>query len=874
MTSSSAWLESLGKEALSGTDISKSNYIEFETEDLVKAVNDNMDSVTKGIEAEATAAANWYNKWHANKNSQIGQLAELTKTGGKVARGAINFVKNAREFNEFMKTLSTGKEGEDKDLINEDKRQEDIKNIKGESLKVVKDLENEGATQEEINSAWDAGGVIRDNFDTKKEARLLMKEYYPGWRDMLHEQEFTLADGTKASLKSASSKEEYDEIDAIINQLFVNKVKEMGYSKGFMKKYIYKPMFQESKLNAKEWRTAFDKANLTSQKELRINDKVSAIVDEKDYSSFLTNIEDKVNSEGGRISYQTARREETAVLLEAVNARKINSDQIENLGNYKFKDHNGKEVTFREYWGPEYTTLYNAAIKLETDDASAKATKIEIAKTNLETGTIKAWQAKGEPITLDELKKAEDAWNSEPGYGPLPQSYVSLRTQLEKNEGEDVMVEKIKHKLRQQPPIPLTYADTRLLSAENQKIYNPFIGQGSMFGKAAVAFNKVILTEVSSGIDNNSEILGVTSQDRNSLIYINAKEKISTAYSDAYTAELLKESDDPPEVRIENAIRAGTTAAKNESAAIFKDAASMNALNTVGEKTDAMVAKEQLVSLYQNGINKGTIDLNQPTPFQGEDGALELGVQYAEQIAKGESPKVPAIWRQIAKGREDVDGHDLIMARLEATGKLPEGFTPTYNGPIFSNQAYALLHEKNTGSRTYRVLTGEGANIAEAFHAMSKNRDKGGYDAVFNSNGEPIETAKPISQMTGTELLEFLNENKNATIGMYGIPTEDFKAAVTLMGKTEGWIEGDASEILMDQDFQDRVILTVLRQKNESASKTNNIDTSWMKALVLDPKDVKELNDILPFFKDYPMMQLENMLPDVAKAVVQAASTN
>ena len=874
MTSSSAWLESLGKEALSGTNISKSNYIEFETEDLVKAVNDNMDSVTKGIEAEALAAANWYNKWHANKTSQIGKLAELTKTGGKVARGAVNFVQNAKEFNEFMKTLSTGKEGEDKDLINEDKRQEDIKNIKGQSQAVAKELEREGATQEEINSAWDAGGVIRDNFDTKKEARLLMKEYYPGWRDMLHEQEFTLADGSKASLKSASSKEEYDEIDAIINQLFANKVKEMGYSKGFMKKYIYKPMFQESKLNAKEWRTAFDKANLTSQKELRINDKVASLVDEEDYSSFLTNIEDKVNSEGGKVSYQTARREETAVLLEAVNARKMNSNQVEKLGNYKFKDHNGDEVTFREYWGPEYNTLYNAAIKLEKQDAEAKALKIEIAKTNLETGTIQAWQAKGEPITLDELKKAEDAWNSEPGYGNLPQSYVSLRTQLEKNEGEDVMLEKIKHKLRQQPPIPLTYADTRLLSAENQKIYSPFIGQGAMFGKAAVAFNKVILTEVSSGIDKNSEILGVTSQDRNSLIYINAKEKISTAYSDAYTTELLKESDDPPEVRIENAIRAGTTAAKNEAKAIFQDAASMNALNTVGEKTDATVAKENLVSLYQNGINKGTIDLNQPTPFQGEDGALELAVQYAEQIAKGDSPKVPAIWRQIAKGREDVDGHDLLMARLEATGKLPEGFTPTYNGPIFSNQAYALLHEKNTGSRTYRVLTGEGANIAEAFHAMSVNRDKGGYDAVFNSNGEPIETAKPISQMTGTELLGFLNENPNATIGMYNIPVKDFKAAVTLMGKTEGWIEGDASEILMDQDFQDRVILTVLRQKNEAASENNNIDNSWMKSLVLDPKDVKELNDILPFFKDYPMMQLENMLPDVAKAVVQAASTN
>ena len=144
MTSSSSWLESLGRESLkTPSSISKSNYSEFEQEDLVKAVNDNMDSVTKGIEAEANAAADFYAKWHANKTSQLASLAELTKTGGQLAKVGIEYVKAEKEYNDWNNKVQNGTVDQDKDIIKEDERQGKIDNVESQSEIVANQLENE-----------------------------------------------------------------------------------------------------------------------------------------------------------------------------------------------------------------------------------------------------------------------------------------------------------------------------------------------------------------------------------------------------------------------------------------------------------------------------------------------------------------------------------------------------------------------------------------------------------------------------------------------------------------------------------------------------------------------------------------------------------
>ena len=252
MTSSSAWLENLGKASLTNQSNSN-NYAEFEREDNVKAINQNNDSFVKGVEAEANAAADFYNRWHKNQSDRWKNILDITKTGGELAIFGTSYIKQQNEYNEWLKTVQTGDPTKDKDVQKENNRQQQVKDVAKQGQIVAEEIKNQGGSLNDQAEAWEIGGLSKNDFDTKSETRSLMVNVYPKWRKVLSDYEFTLSDGTKLSLNKARTKEQYDEIDAIINKLFLTKVSEMGYNRGFMKKHILMPMFEKSKLNAKEW---------------------------------------------------------------------------------------------------------------------------------------------------------------------------------------------------------------------------------------------------------------------------------------------------------------------------------------------------------------------------------------------------------------------------------------------------------------------------------------------------------------------------------------------------------------------------------------------------------------------------------------------
>ena len=881
-TTSSAWLESLGRASLTGESISSTNYAEFEQDDLVKAVNKNMDSVTQGIEEEALAAADFYRTWHTNKQNQWKSILEITKTGGELAVKGATWLKAENEYNDWIKKTLNNKVDEDPDIINEQERQEKIEVIEGESQALAKELEKDGVEQDLINQALEAGGLIKDNYDTKKEARSLIKDIYPGWRDILADQEFQLKDGTIVSLNKAATREQYDELDAIINKLFIAKVSEMGYNKGFMKQNIFKPMFKQSKLDAEEWAKGFDKARLAATKKLRIENLADKVQNQKDYEAVLTSI--SRTHENDEVSYNIARAKTVQDLLLAVNDRQLTASAIEDLGDYEFIGHDGEVKKFSKYWEKEYLQLYNAAVDLEKADSEARAKSIEIAKTNLETSTIKGWQKSKQPLTLDDVQEAEEAWKSNAGWGDVPQSYQTMRTILERGENYDELIANVKKKLLTWPQQQLLYTDIMQLPVQDQEKYSKFIGAGGLFGTPRKAHDENVLILTQSGITANANDLGIQAGNTNSTEYINAKNQISDAFTEAYFTELSIPSDAPIETIIDNATRKGIQAAKNKAASIFSPE-NVHLLKQSDKPTDAQLERDALKKFYTDGINKATIDLKSPQVFAGEQGAITAAKEYALKISQGKPAKVPAIWTYLASGRKDMDGHDLAMFRLEATGNLPKGYTPKYNGPIFSDKAYSLLNEKNTGSRTYRVITGEGANIAEAFLALSVNKDKNGYDTVLQ-NDVAVEPPKPFSQMNLQELQEYItsldnNGYKAVTVGMYNIPLDLFAITANKISKIEGYGKfaeegGDISGIIMDQDMQDRVALYLMKENANKGSQNISINQTWTTPLNL-PKDyLKEIKDLDPIFKqldeNHPMMQLEHMLPDVAKAVVKAAT--
>ena len=148
-----------------------------------------------------------------------------------------------------------------------------------------------------------------------------------------------------------------------------------------------------------------------------------------------------------------------------------------------------------------------------------------------------------------------------------------------------------------------------------------------------------------------------------------------------------------------------------------------------------------------------------------------------------------------------------------------------------------------------------------------------------------LKPPKPLSQMSVKELQEYItslgSDSHTATVGMYNIPLDLFAITANKISKIEGYGKfaeegGDISGIIMDQDMQDRVALYLMKENANKGSQNISINQTWTTPLNL-PKDyLKEIKDLDPIFKqldeNHPMMQLEHMLPDVAKAVVKAAT--
>ena len=78
--------------------------------------------------------------------------------------------------------------------------------------------------------------------------------------------------------------------------------------------------------------------------------------------------------------------------------------------------------------------------------------------------------------------------------------------------------------------------------------------------------------------------------------------------------------------------------------------------------------------------------------------------------------------------------------------------------------------------------------------------------------------------------------------------------------------------MIIDQDMQDRVAVLLMRNNILKENKSGSINNSWLTQLKLPTSYLKEIHDLDEVFTKYPMMRLENMLPDVAKAVTQAVT--
>ena len=232
-------------------------------------------------------------------------------------------------------------------------------------------------------------------------------------------------------------------------------------------------------------------------------------------------------------------------------------------------------------------------------------------------------------------------------------------------------------------------------------------------------------------------------------------------------------------------------------------------------------------------------------------------LQAAETFFKSDFKKgsIPEYYTLLSKLYPDLDPHQLARTRLESVGILK----PETKGDYDDVENSRLLTDKNTSSKTMRsAFTGENMNWILDRITNPLQKENGGFDAVFK-DGKPVQLEKPLSEHTLYEVLSMAEDYDN--FGMYGITGSGLLTTITSNGASL-----DLND-LFDENLQKALVLARLRQKNQQGKALNGLPT--FRRLVNIPKAERE-----EFYKIVgdvpPMNQLDNLLPAVAKAVVEA----
>lgn len=240
-------------------------------------------------------------------------------------------------------------------------------------------------------------------------------------------------------------------------------------------------------------------------------------------------------------------------------------------------------------------------------------------------------------------------------------------------------------------------------------------------------------------------------------------------------------------------------------------------------------------------------------PLAGEEAYLDAAEKYWKSDYKRGS--LPEYYRALSALFPELDPHDFAKTRLESTGRIKQGL-----GTYVNVEDSRDFTDKNTSSKTYRnvLTTGNMDWMLENITNPAYNKN-GGFDAI-TKNGKFVQLDKPLTQHTLGEVLELATEYDS--FGMYNISKEGL-----LQVLMEGGMPFDLQD-MFNEDIQKALVLGRLRQKVNKGHGLNGMP--GFKRLVNVPREEQQqfydIVGVLP-----PMNQLGNLLPGVAKALVDAS---
>jgi len=893
----SEWLQSLGRTVEGTPDISKWNFAEFEEEDLVKAVNKNNDEISKTIQDQALKTAEFAEKRNKQQYKNAVALTESFRLGAPLAKMGVNWFKAEKEYSKNLDKYLNDPQTFDND--NDVQKQLEKENQRKENNNQIEILSEELplTTKAEVLTI---SGFSANDIDERREIKNFETSIMPQFKTALMGFEFTIDDGKggkiKRSMLNVENKDQFDQVQRLINTSLYSNMLDMGYDKGFLKKYVLKPLFKYSEIEAQEVMLALNKAKVASLENNRI-ETLAFDLTGGNYQSLIEKI--GVIHQKNSVSWAMSKRTVFGYVNVMIDKGWVNSHTLGNTGDYEILDHNGDPTTIRKYYGKQgWNALEAKAVVKDNALTRARLSETAFKKDTFVNEALKGFEQNEEALKRSDIEKVIEDYETEFGKDTAPTKLTNYlnyfdsggKTQEElMNDADNIIFGKTGAKL--------TWEHLMYMNAENKAKYQKYIGiqysdkdlrmrsidttialQGKL--KFADPNNwgenptdpKSQLLQISkvqdvydNGFDEYYQLKGETAEARNNPTQFRLQaHAFAAAKAQVYLDTTYGTPDKPKEVGDKFKIVNKISSADND----------LNNLNTY----------------YQNNtITNGKLDLTQKKAFPGEQSVIPLMEDYLIKTSNGERATLPPMFRKFSSSM-NISGHDLLTIRGEALGLFEKlKLKPVYSPEIskLSDESQRLLQFKNTTGRTLMVFNGDTRDVAEVLSiAAIDGRD---FNSLVTNTGTVIapDRIKELlgPEYTGSGNLETLTVQElatvlsnfpgtNAEIGIYGLQVESVKSIIKDLFETRTI---DSNQ-LFDADFQSELYVHLLRQK-VFASKINTCaNPNFMGIVNVNKEEAKEFEDLLRLknFCDvdkFPYMNLNSLIGIGARYLVEEHAT-
>jgi len=888
-----SYFSSIGRASDAPPDISKTNYLQT-TPDMSKAVNENIDKISKSWDAHYDQMIGIYKHIHKQKTPAENLLQVLK--AGKEFKGEYEkwqewyepYRKTSKLINERVQVLKD-KYGEDsaeyrKALLtildddpevkkeNELESKRTLSRVEGNKVGYGNSKRDPGLANAFLRGP---GGVWDDEVDFAADLKEL-ENGLNGWNirsdeGMKHHlPEFGYTDEGKPIFKSvneATEPEQKYELRArnLAWYAYLNQDVAKGRFGKYKRDFIAKVVAGQDtwKKQVMEDYSAASLELITQRNSKELYAKVES--DPKEFITQIllhTNHPEFIDSKGN-VNHKLVLDRYFEKLEDGIRNGEFTNpaDFVKALGEVEFQafgHEKGKLVKIKKHWEKRFLKLNAVKNEYYKAERAAKESNTKALQDKDITGLVKWAEDEARPYSEVQGKIAEymSVWKiSDQEQLPVELKNIQYRGQ----EEDEVILERVS-KIRHRP---LTKEDIKGLTPGTPQYddlmtqINAPLSVGSV-QKGAGSYtwrDDFIKAQVASNL--KISVQDVQGNPKGDVM----KKKAEVLYNNVYYDT---KSADPTTVTNAEAHR--------EASEQVKALLDLKNNPTIGDSliSDGTVDAAKIASRAARSIKKNPNLINSSELLEGEEPHIHLGAKFLDDFKNNRGGTPPNYYKTISAvlgNRFSVP--QIIRARLEAQGMIKEGEV------VFPEEGKPgeRLLVNPTAAKTMRVynkqLTKDGDRPdVEWMLESSKSPTaiaNGGYLSVSDKDGNytNIEevVGKPMEAVTMQDVVNLVADDYTG-FGIYEIPSYDLRDILQT--------NGIPMDMVFDEDGQDFLYLAALRHKAQKAQRNTGIITDYRRLVNIDKDLHDKFNELAgDLVKGKPWLDLNNLAPEVAKEYIR-----